>query len=105
MNEYTKALVDLINENPDLPVKVRVSTEVVGGDDYAWWLGIIGRSEVKEYITYQMYGDGEDFVFKDNTEEMFEFISDSGEISEEQAKKKINELEWQKAIFVNVDLP
>lgn len=105
MNEYTKALVELINENPDLPVLVRVAADVVGSDDYSWWQGVIGRSEVRDFVSYQMYGDGEDFVFKDNKEDLTEFISDSEKISEEEAEKKVNELDWKEAIFVNVNLP
>lgn len=37
MSDRTKEIAQLIRENPELPIRVFCSTEVVGGDDYSSW--------------------------------------------------------------------
>lgn len=41
----TEQFLQLVKENPALPIIPLVSYEVVCGDDYWWWLGEFGRSE------------------------------------------------------------
>lgn len=40
--------IELVKANPDLPIIPMVDAEIVG-DDYGWWLGEWGYSEVTEY--------------------------------------------------------
>lgn len=44
----TETLLNLIKENPDLPVVPLVDSEVVADDYYNWWLAAWGRAEIKE---------------------------------------------------------
>ena len=57
-------LLQIIKDNPDLPVVPMVEGEVVGDDSYNYWLGHWGRSEVTEY-----YLGREKLHFKDDDEE------------------------------------
>ena len=60
----TEELLELIKENPDLPVVPMVYGEIVGDDSYLYWLGRWGNSEVTEY-----YMGHEKVHFKDDDEE------------------------------------
>jgi len=42
-------LLQLIKENPDLPVIPMVDSDVVAGDEYGYWIGSIGKCEVREF--------------------------------------------------------
>ena len=57
-------LLQLIKDNPDLPIVPMVDGEVVGDDSYKYWLGVWGHSEVTEY-----YKGREKIHFKDDDEE------------------------------------
>ena len=64
MNENIKRLIELIKENPDLPVVPFVDEEVVCRDEgFAWWMGSFGKSEVGEYTSYddQIFTDRDSF--------------------------------------------
>ena len=57
-------LLELIKENPDLPIVPMVGSEVVAGDDYGYWIGSWGTCEVTEY-----YLGNERVHFKDPADE------------------------------------
>jgi len=109
MNQYTKALVDLINENPDLPVITMVDAEVVADDTYGRWYSSIGSSRVDEYVIYEKcYGDNPNIIYKSDIDEIIEDLEERHEddlITEEEAGKMALALDWKRAIFLNVDLP
>lgn len=42
-------LLQLMKENPDLPVIPMVDSDVVAGDEYGYWMGSIGKCEVREF--------------------------------------------------------
>ena len=64
MTKETEQLLQLIKENPDLPVVPMVDYEVCGDYCCTWWMGSWGRSEVTEYYL------GEEKVhFRDDDEE------------------------------------
>lgn len=50
MNENVKRLLELIKENPDLPIVPLVDSDVVADDSCNSWLGEWGRAEVTEYV-------------------------------------------------------
>ena len=58
----TEKFIQLVKENPDLPVVPMVDCEVVS-EDYGWWVGSFGRCDVGEYaLFYERYfDDREDF--------------------------------------------
>lgn len=109
MNEFTKALVDLINENPDLPVITMVDTEIVGDDTYGRWYSSIGYSRVDEYVVYEKYyGDQPNIIYKSDIDEIIEDLIERHEdnlLTDELAHEMANALNWKKAIFLSVDLP
>lgn len=40
-------LIKLITENPDLEVVAKIDSEVIfAGDDFSWYMGIFGNSEI-----------------------------------------------------------
>lgn len=61
MNNY-KELIELVRQNPDLPVIPMVDGELCG-DDYGWYIGSFGTAKVGEYALYgdRWYDDREDF--------------------------------------------
>lgn len=62
MNDNIKELLELINENPELPVICMVDSEVVS-DNYGRWMAQIGWSVIGEFATYneRFYDDREEF--------------------------------------------
>ena len=59
---YTEKFVQLVKDNPSLPIVPMVDYEVVC-DDCGWWVGSFGRCSVGEYaLFYEKYfDDREDF--------------------------------------------
>lgn len=57
-----KKLIELIQQNPDLPVVPMVDSEVCD-DIYGWYMGTITTAKVGEYAHYgdRWYDDREDF--------------------------------------------
>ena len=48
--ENTDRLRKIILEHPDYPIVVKVAQEVVGNDDYAWWLAPCISFEIEELL-------------------------------------------------------
>lgn len=63
MNDNIKVLLDLIKENPELPIICMVESDIIG-DDYGRWMAQIGWSEVGEFASYneRFYDDREEFT-------------------------------------------
>lgn len=93
----------LVSLNPDLPTIPMVESEVVAGDDCNRWSGVIGKARVREYTFMQMYADGEQYIFKDDTSNLKWYLADKG-YTEEQIEEKIAKIKWQKAIFLDIDI-
>ena len=107
MNQLTKELVELINENPTFPVITMVESEVVGDDSASRWYSSIGSCRVNEYVVYEKrYDNQPNVIYKEDIDEIIEDIMEQDEsVTEEQAKAKAEALNWKKAIFLNVNLP
>lgn len=108
MNNVEK-LINLIKENPDLPIIPMVNAEIVC-DDYGYWMGEWGRCEVTEY-----YLGKERVHFKDDDDEEdvlsdlegcrygYDYYGrDIYELSDEEWYKLYKEVPWEKAIVVYI---
>ena len=107
-----KELLDLIKENPDLPVYAYVNAEICG-DDCNYWMGQFGRANIREFAKVSPYGWNDmDIVYKDEQEDYIEYLMennvdetlDNDEL-EKWAKRITENLDYKKAIFVYVELP
>lgn len=63
MTDNIKKFLELINENPELPIVCMVDSDIIGGD-YGRWMAQIGWSEVSEFASYneRFYTDREEFT-------------------------------------------
>ena len=105
----TERLIDLIKNNPSLPVVPMVDEEIVGDDSYRWWLGSWGRCEVTRY-----YRGRESIHFSDDDEENIlcdmvgcEYYKtkdgrDITDLSEKEWEDTLASLEWAEAIVVYI---
>lgn len=117
MNDNIKTLLELINENPELPVICMVDSDVVA-DDYGRWMAQIGWSRIGEYALYneRYYDDREAFTedYYDHNDEILDerfgynpHIKDNNE-AEARLDKYLEEVAdraFKKAIIVYIDTP
>lgn len=106
--ENVGVLLELIKENPDLPIIPMVATECVFDDSHGYWMAEWSRARVTKYWCsderiYQYYEDFEDLVetWIDNNYEEYENLSDDE--MEELAEKTVNNYEWVDAIIVYIE--
>ena len=111
-SEKTKQLVKLASENPELPIQVTTNFEVIGGDDFDYWVGevsevfvdyaymseakekwIWGKDEIEEALADEIENTYPGFL--DEVHE--EFYLDS------EFKRLLNEGKIFEAIIVRVD--
>ena len=104
-NKFTKALVDLIKENPELPVITMVDTEIVHDDSYGRWYSSIGNCRVDEYVIYEKSYSEANVIFKSDIDEIEEdLLERDDDLTEEKAKTMALALDWKKAIFLSIDI-
>lgn len=95
-----KTLIELIQENPELPVIPLVDSEVVAEDYYTWWLGKWGQAEIghyylgKERVLIKEWDDDED-ILNDVFPEWEDY-------SDEYLRGVIQRVKWVKAIIVKI---
>lgn len=104
----TEEFLELVKQNPELPIVPMVDYEVVA-DDYGNWLGCWGQSEVTEY-----YCGRERVHFKDDDiEDVLNDLDgcqyghtidgrDIYELSDEEWDKLYEEVPWIKCIVVYI---
>lgn len=112
-------LARLILKHPDLPVIPMVDWEVCAGPE-GKWMGSVGNACITEYIWRPDDYEGEPCImYRYEAHKLVDALAEDvenrinpGEEKEQeyeaarqQAWKKVNEMEWRKAIFVNIDLP
>lgn len=109
----TEKLLQLIRENPDLPVVPMVNEEVVADDSHSWWLANFGMCSIDSY-----YSDDERVWLKaDDEEDLLDMWADEHyeelkDLSNAEAEKVVNSrgkewfenLPWVKAIMVYIEL-
>ena len=94
-------LLELIKNNPELPVFAWVDGEICA-EDCGYWLGQFGTASIQEYAKVEPYDYYDrDFIFKDDYIEYMEYILEKEEninMTEEEAKQIIANLDYKKAL-------
>jgi len=106
--ENVQGLLQIIAENPDLPIVPMVNSELVAEDYFAWWIGSWGRASIEE-----IYQDDERAYIRSRDEEMLiddalYWLEDKAATEEEAyelAKKEVEGYDWKKVIAVRIELP
>lgn len=98
-------LLKLIQENPDLPIRAKVDTDVCSGYDYSWFLGDVTSACIMEYAIMgdDLYTDKEMLIEEWISTNSGEFDAD---ISDEELLENAHiatDGMWKKAIFVSVE--
>lgn len=109
MNEETAKLLQIVKENPDLPIVPIVDAEIVG-DDYGYYMGAWGGAYVDEYIIGKTYDDR--VIFKSDND-VFETLRNCMSYEEyealpddkEECRPYYEKLPWTKAIIVYANKP
>ena len=108
MNDNIKHLIQLMDENPDLPVIPMVGQDIVA-DCTGEWVAHFGKAEIKKMCIY-----GENVVFREEknaikTVEALELEGlTEGRTREESIEKLsgyLDELDWLEAIIVHIETP
>lgn len=110
MSENTKKLLELVQQNPDLPIVPMVDAEIVSGDDWGRWMGKFGAARVDEYLIPPQ--DYEPMLFKSD-DDVFDVLEkclpeaefDALPENESECRPVYNALPWIKAIIVDINLP
>jgi hypothetical protein len=108
-----EGLLELIKENPNLEIMPMVDYEVCASDDFSKWLGSWGTAKIDEFYVPEY--DEERIYFKSTDEEklgdkIFDHLEDnnpswSDTYLQEQTEKVLLEVEWEKVIVVNINIP
>lgn len=108
MNNNIKALIQLMDENPDLPIIPVVGQDIVA-DCTGEWVAHFGKAEIKKMCIY-----GEKVIFREDknaikTVEALELEGLTEGRAREESIEKLNgyldELEWLEAIIVHIETP
>ena len=106
--ENINTLLQLIKENPELPILPMVATEAVCDDSFSYWMAKWGRAKVDKYWC----DDERVYSYNENFDSLVdEWIDDNYEdypnFTDEELQKKaesvINGYEWVEAIIVYID--
>lgn len=112
-NLMTARLLQMIRENPDLPVVPMVNEEVVADDSHSWWLACFGMCSIDSYYSddervWLKSDDEEDLLDKwadDHWEEMTDMSPAESEVYvNKHGKEWIESLPWIRAIMVWIEL-
>jgi len=101
----TEKFLQLIKDNPTLPIVPLVGSEIVADDGYNYWIASWGDSEVSEIISYKIYGN-DTLVFKDDPDDLFEYLCGEEENenrSDDEIRDIVNGLNWKKVIVVYIE--
>lgn len=95
-------LLDLIKENPHLPIVPMVNAEVVADDDYAWWIGAWGNAYLEKYY------EGEERVYFYDEKDIEALITEVKgwdwyeTATDDEALEAYRDLPWVKCIVVYI---
>jgi len=96
--ENINNLLELIKQNPNLRILPMVETELVGGDDFAWWSGNWGESRLDE-----RWDNEERIHFKSQDfNDLAEDEMDRKDWTRESAEKIVNNYDWEKVIVIKI---
>lgn len=109
-NKNINALLQLIQENPKLPIVPMVDSEIVGEEGFGRWSGTWGAARIDRYLVTkddwepQIIFESDDTVLevleKYLTDDEFERLPDD----EAEWQKVYDSLPWIRAIIVNIDV-
>lgn len=119
MRAKNRAVMDLLKlseGNPTLPIVAMVQSEVVDGEDYGYWAGMVAGAEIEELWTCWEY-DGRTWTREEAEDDLADFMESIGQTDEVEkiqslpdgplferaAMKFISGLPWEKAIVLFVD--
>lgn len=99
-------LIELVKENPELPIVPLTHYEVLGGDT-GYWLGNIENVELKEYAINE-WEEESPVIFKESGEDILvEAIAenkyDGREMDYKRAMEEADAM-WKKAIIIRIGL-
>lgn len=95
-------LLDLIKENPHLPIVPMVDSEVVADTDYSWWRGCWGHARVDKYYESD---EGIYFYDENDIESLIEDVMGWDwyeNKTDDEALEAYRNLPWVKCIVVNI---
>lgn len=115
-NRVVMDLLKLSAANPTLPIVAMVQSEVVDGEDYGYWAGMVVGAEIEELWTCWEY-DGRTWTREEAEDDLADFMESIGQTEEVEkiqalpdgplfkraAMKFIAGLPWEKAIVLFVD--
>lgn len=104
--ENITALLELIKENPDLPIAPMVSGEIAG-DDCGYWMADLGYARVDEYLICNK----SDYLALRSDEDVFDTLEryldgekfDALPEDEDACREVYDNLPWTKAIIVWIE--
>ena len=108
MNDNIKHLIQLMDENPDLPVIPMVGQDIVA-DCTGEWVAHFGKAERKKMCIY-----GEKVIFREEKNAIktvealeLEWLTEgrTREESIERLNGYLDELDWLEAIIVHIETP
>ncbi|MBR3445598.1 MAG: hypothetical protein IKH14_07035 [Prevotella sp.] len=101
MNKNIEKLLELIEENPDLPIIPFVHSEVVADDMYTWWMADFGVVEITEYV---IGSDGQVYEKEEEPQDdvLFDFCPDWEDWPDEKIEETYKNLPWEKCIVVHI---
>ena len=107
--ENREKLLQLIRENPELPVVAMVDSEVVADTGYGRWTGAFGYVYIAEYViglTRIHFREEDDLsAVEYAVRDVLDYGSREDIKTEKQELEAYRKLPWIKAIIVNIDLP
>ena len=102
-------LLELVVENPELPIVPMVSIKCALSDDFSYWMAEWGRAKIDKYWCgdERMYSYNEDFdslvedwIDDNYYEKVYKNLGDDE--LRKLAEGKVNNYEWTKAIIVYI---
>ena len=111
-SDYIKDLLELVKENPDLPVVPIVDQEIVCDDSYTWWLGSWGRCEKTKIYSgrerFHIYSEADEEAVLSDMEGCKYCETPDGrdiyDLSDEEWKVMFESLPWMDCIVVYIVL-
>lgn len=110
MNDNIKKLMKLSEENPNLDIIPKVDYEICVSDDFSWWAGSFGNSNIDYYyVPNDCFIIGEDEII-DYLEDLycddFTHMSDEsyGSLIKHKYETLLKDGEIKQAIFVDINV-
>lgn len=106
-NPHLAQLLELMNENPHLPVVPMVQSEIVCDDCFAYWMGSWGDARVDLYLLtdHRILFKGDDDPYEELRRIRFMDPDKLDCMTDEEIDAAYDALPWKKAIIVYIETP